>query len=409
MYVLANARVFNGVDPDLSGNTDIVIKDGIIADILPSGSQNLTDLRTIDLGGDVVTPGFIDGHVHMLVDRRMTNDEHQLLDQTAGGVGLENADFYTAYRGADSARRTIEAGFTTVVDLGGSNFGDVALREAINQGFVVGPHYNIVGKQLTAWASHFKGMGMVCAGADGMRKAVRSLLYWGVDHVKIENCAPMRSIGRSMEFPAFTDEELQAATDEAHKAGLLVSAHARSAESILSALRNGVDIITHGTGIDDRCIELMIEQGKYLQPTLASPSAEIPEGAQSQNTERFWELWKAQGRVQWESIKHAYESGVKIAFATDAGAFGNLNGENVNEFFRMRELGMSALECLRAATSEAAKSQRIDDRTGRVEVGLDADLIVLPGNPLESLDHLRNVKAVIKSGRIVKQPAGWGL
>lgn len=407
MYVLANAQVFNGVDPDLSENVDIVIDGGIIADILPSGSQTLADMKVIDLGGGVVSPGFIDGHVHMLVDRRMTNDEHQLVDQTAGGVVLENADFSTAYRGADNARLTLDAGFTTVVDLGGCNFGDVALREAINQDYVAGPHYYVVGKQLTAWPSHFRGMGMVCAGADGMRKAVRSLLYWGVDHVKIENCAPMRSIGRSMEFPAFTDEELLAATDEAHKAGLQVSAHARSAESILSALRNGVDIITHGTGIDDRGIELMIEQGKYLQPTLASPSADVPQGAQSQNTERFWELWKAQGRVQWESIKHAYESGVKIAFATDAGAFGNLNGENVNEFFRMHELGMSNLECLRAATSEAAKSQHLDDRTGRVEVGLDADLVVLPGNPLESLDHLRNVTVVIKSGRIVKQPATW--
>jgi imidazolonepropionase-like amidohydrolase len=235
-----------------------------------------------------------------------------------------------------------------------------------------------------------------------MRGAVRHMLYWGADQIKIENCSPMRSIGRSMDFPAFTDEELTAATDEAHKAGLLVSAHARSAASIYSALKNGVDLITHGTGIDDECIELMIKQGRYLLPTLASPYFEVPQGAEPQNTERFWDLWKAQGRVQWESVKHAYEAGVNIAFATDAGAFGNLNGENVNEFFRMNELGMSKFECLRAATSGAARAMHLDNRTGRVAVGLEADLVVLQDNPLESLETLRNVKMVIKSGKIVK-------
>ena len=400
MYVLSNVSIFNGVDERLQENMDVVIENENISEIIPAGSRNFGNVRVINLKGKVLSPGFIDCHQHFLCDE-LPDPERQMNDQTAGGVTLSNADAFVAYRGAEKAKKTLYAGFTTAIDAGGVNYIEVALKDAVNMDYIEGPHIYIVGKQLKAWPSHFRGQGLEAYGAYGVRNFVRQQLYWGVDQIKIENCAPLRSVGRSMDKTAFTIEEIVACTDEAHSAGLLVSAHARSPNSIYDALVGGVDLIAHGTAIDDRCIELMVKQGKYLLPTLSSPFREPPERVCMVRPKRQVDLLREQGRLHWEGIAHAYKSGVKIALSTDAGSMCNNHGDNATEMLRMREIGMSNLECIRAATSEAAKAMRLD-KTGYIKAGFIADIVVLEKNPIEVLETCLDVKMVIKSGRVVK-------
>ena len=234
-----------------------------------------------------------------------------------------------------------------------------------------------------------------------MRKSVREQLYYSVDQIKLEMSAPIRSVGRSLEKSVFTLEEIRAATDEAHSAGLLVSAHARGAKPIVDSLNGGVDIICHGTNISDEGIELMLKKGSYLLPTLASPSPDPEPHILAAKSARVIELLKATGRIQSESFVRAYKAGVKIALSTDAGGVGIRHGENAKEMLRMHALGMSEIECLRAATSEAAKAMHLDDKVGRIAPGMRADLVQLGGDPRVDLSCVCHVKGVCFKGQII--------
>lgn len=400
MIILNNARVFDGVNAELLNRT-IVVDDGVIKDILPDAKGVSAEAKAINMAGAVVSPGFIDCHLHFLLEE-IPDKNRQMNDQSAGGVVFPNADAYVAYRGAAAAKTTLAAGITTAFDGGGVNYVDVALREAIGLGYVEGPDYYISGKNITAWPSHFRGFGEEVSGPWNMRKAVRDRLYWGVNHIKMEMSAPIRSLGRSLEKSAFTLEEIQAATDEAHGAGLQVSAHARGAKPIVDSIKGGIDVICHGTGIDDEGIDLMLKKGMYLFPTLASPPIKAEPHIVAAKSARVIELLESTGRTQWDSVRRAYKAGVKMAMSTDCGGVGIRHGENAKELLRMQEIGMSNVECLRAATSEAAKAVRLDHRIGRIEKGLKADVIAFSGNPLEDLRCVMAVNFVMQAGRIVK-------
>lgn len=400
MWIIKNANVFDGVDGQLMKNAAIVMEGEKILDILPECRAMFEDCEVLDAQGQYVTPGFIDCHLHMLSDE-IPDKERQLNDHSAGGVIFDNIDAFIAYRGADKARQVLHAGFTTAVDGGGTDFIDVALKDAIKMGYIEGPDYYICGKQITAWPSHFRGMSVEAHGPWGMRQAVRQMVFWGVDQVKIEMCAPLRTLGRSMGKSAFTLEEVRAAVDEAHSAHLLVSVHARSPQSIKDSLLGGVDLITHGTGMDDECIDLMLKTGAYLLPTLASPPREPSQLLKDNKSRRVVELLAEQGKVHWEGIRRAYQAGVKMVLSTDAGGVGVLHGEIPQEFLRMKEIGMSNLECLRAGTSEAARAMRLEG-IGRIAKGYRADLCILEENPLEKLETVLDVKHVVKAGKLVK-------
>ena len=400
MLILKNATVFDGVNAEFLPNTAIVIEGETIRELMPNCTVDFGQCPVVDLGASVVTPGFLDCHLHMTLDE-IPDRERQMNDQSAGGVLFENVDSYVAFRAAANARKDLYAGFTTVIDGGGVNYIDVALKDALKLDYLPGPDYYISGKQLTAWPSHFRGLGLVSWGADGMRKSVRELLYYGVDQVKLEMSAPIRSVGRSLEKSVFTLEEIRAATDEAHSAGLPVSAHARGAKPIVDSLKGGVDIICHGTNISDEGIDLMLKKGAYLLPTLASPSPDPEPHILAAKSTRVVDMLKSTGKLQSESFVRAYRAGVKIALSTDAGGVGIRHGENAREMLRMHALGMSELDCLRAATSEAAKAMGLDGKVGRIAPGMRADLVLLGGDPWKDLSTVCDVKGVIFKGRIV--------
>jgi imidazolonepropionase-like amidohydrolase len=401
MLVLTNVSVFDGVNEKLKENCSILIDGEKIAGVKENDGTRYENCDVLDLQGRVLMPGLIDGHMHCLVCEIPEKDK-MMEDRTPGGGMLENAKTYTAYRGVYSAKRVLEAGFTTVFDGGAPDFMDVALREAIQVGLFPGPDYHISGKQISVGPGHFPGLGHVANGEKEMREAVRTMLWWGVDHIKLKVSAPMRMSRRASERSEMSIEEIRAACTEAHSAGLMVGAHVRGAEPLKDFIKGGGDWIIHGTGIDDEGIEMMLKKNLYYFATLASVSKDPPSPElYAAKTPKVLASISKKGWENFYSVKAAYKAGVNIVFATDTGAVDLWPGDNAKEMMRLREIGMSNLEILRSATSVAAKAVLLDDSIGMVKPGLKANLIVLDKNPLQELEQMLHVKMVIKAGKIV--------
>jgi len=397
--ILKNVDYFDGKSEELLRGRTIVINDGKI-DAITDEDIQYESIKAIDLSGYTVTPGFIDCHMHMLLEE-VPNKDIQLTMTTPGGERYPNADAAVAYLGALNCRKMLDAGFTTVIDGGGCNFIECALREALNKGYLDGPNYFIAGKQLTTNPAHFVGFSTEPYGPYGMRKAIRDLMWWGVDHVKLQLSPPIRMLGRNPNACDFTKEEVMAAIDEAHNYGVSVHAHTRGAASIKRFLKADGDIVVHGTGIDDEGIEIMVKKGTYLLPTLLSPTPNPAKELVIAKSKSVMDVLYQTAQVHWDSAKRAYQAGVKIAFSTDSGALGIPVGENASEFLNLKEIGMSNLEVLRTATSEAAIAIGKQDVYGLISKGMVADLTVMNGNPLEDLTATQSVVMTIKGGRVV--------
>lgn len=401
MVVLKNVNVFTGDSDSLLVNQEIIIDNDIIKEIRPASECAFENDEVLDLTGCTLTPGFIECHMHPFM-HEITQKDLRMGDSRADGTPLPNKDFYTAYRGVAALQKALWNGFTTVYDGGGINNMDIALRDAINLGYIEGPDYYTVGQQITAWPTHHKGLGKVAAGPWGMREAVRERLFWAVDMIKIENSAPARAYGRTMEKSAFTIEELQACTDEAHSAGLLVQAHARGAVAVVNSVKGGCDIVVHGTGINEEGLELMVKNNTWLYTTLAIiPAIPDPEW-QAYKPTRVGEMLKRTGLLQEESLKKAYKAGIRMALASDWGLATSTFGQNAREMLQMKRIGMSNFECLQVGTSNAADSLGQGDRIGRIKAGYKADFAGFMKNPLEELEVIMNPAVVIKSGKVIR-------
>jgi len=404
MIAFQNCALFDGVKDSLQEKTTVIVDAKKIVDVFPTGTKRVENVEVVDLSGFTLSPGFFDCHLHLNLEE-ITPKELQMKDQAnaAGGMLLDNYNAYVALRSVDAANKTLMAGFTTVFDGGGTCWIDVALKDAIQHDRVPGPNYYICGKVIGAWDSLlFRGIEDATNGPWDMRRSVRQHLYYAVDHIKLEMSPPIRSVGRTLAKPVFTIEEILAATEESHGAGLTVSAHTRSAKATSDSLKGGVDAIIHGGGIDDEGIELMLRDNKYMYPTLASAYHTANANLRSVKAQPVLDLFEETGRIQWETLRRAYKAGVKMVLSTDTGCVGLDHGDNAEEFMRMQELGMSNAECLRAGTSEAAKAMSLDDMVGTIKPGMIADMVVLADNPFEKLETVKDVKMVIKGGKIVK-------
>ena len=399
--ILKNVNIFDGVSDGLLENQTMVIENGKIADIFPEGSQETENGKIIDLKGYTLTPGFIDCHMHMLLEE-VTDKEESLSTTSPGGERLDTAQAAVAYLGAYNCRRMLDAGFTTVIDGGGNSWIECALKEAINKGYLDGPDLFIAGKQLTTNKAHFVGFSMEPYGPYGMRKAIRDLMAHSVDHVKLQLSPPIRMIGRNSQACDFTVEEIEAAIDEAHNYATPVHAHLRGAEAIKRFLRADGDLVVHGTGIDEEGIELMLKKDRYMLATLLSPTPTPSKELVAAKSKSVLDLLATTAERHWASMKKAYEAGVKIAFSTDAGTLGIKVGTNALEFMNLKKIGMSNAEALRAATSVAAAAIGQDDKIGFIKKGYRANLTVLNGNPLDDLEATKAVVMTIKDGKILK-------
>ncbi len=399
MLILKNADIFDGENGELLRGKTIYVTKGKI-DAIGDPAPRAAGGRVLDLSGLFLTPGFIDCHMHLLLDE-VPDIEERLTTTTPGGERYPNADASMAYLGVHNCRKMLAAGFTTVLDAGGGNFVECALREAINKGFVEGPNYYVSGKQLTTNHSHFMNFSYEPFGPYGMRKAIRDLGWWGVDFVKMQLSPPIRLQGRNPQACDFTAEEVEAGIDEAHNYGLPVHAHLRGAEAIKRFLRAGGDVVVHGTGIDDEGVELLLKKGRYLLPTLPSPTPDLPPWLLAAKPSHVIELLRSTAEQHWEGIRKAYKAGVKMALSTDSGCLGIKIGDNAVEFANMAAIGMSNLESLRAGTSEAARAIGREQQLGRVAVGYRADFAVLAGNPLEDIAATRRVVMTIRGGKVM--------
>lgn len=386
----------------------VLVDDGVIKSVSPMAPG----AGHVDLSSYSCLPGFIDMHVHL------TSETQKQVDSLRDKISLDAADF--AYRSVVYADRTLQAGFTTVRDLGAADGLNVSLKRAIAAGTVPGPRMFTSGTSIATTGghadpsnnlSHFLSHAIGTPGpaegvvnsAEEARQAVRARYKEGADLIKVTATGGVLSQARSGQNAQYTEDELRAVVTTARDYGFRVAAHAHGAEGIKRALRAGIDSIEHGTLMDDEAIALFKKTGAWYVPTV---SAGRYVADKAKEADYYSPLVRpkaaAIGPQIQATLARAYKAGVKIAFGTDAGVFPH--GENAKEFAYMVEAGMPPLEAIRAATLNAASLLDQSTQLGSVEPGFAADIVAVSGDPLRDITLLQHVKFVMKAGVIYKKP-----
>jgi imidazolonepropionase-like amidohydrolase len=396
--------LIDGLSNEPRKNMTIVIEKNKIIAVENGFSQSGTNDKSIDLKTKTVTPGWIDCHVH-------------LSHETNPNVYLERFqlnDVDYAYRSVVFAKRTLMAGFTTVRDAGGDIV--ISLKKAINQGLIEGPRIFAAGTPIGSTGSHgdptngYRSDLMgdpgprvgVANGVDECIKAVRQRYKEGSDVIKIMATGGVLDVSTNGSGAQYTEEEMKAIVQTAKDYGLKVMAHAHGAEGIKRALRAGVISIEHGTLMDDECIELFKKYNAWYVPTIiagksVSDSAKIPNYFPAVVAKKAIEIGP---RLQ-STFAKAYKAGVKIAFGTDAGVY--KHGNNWLEFTYMIEAGMTPMDAIKSATTNAADLLGMKDQLGSIEVNKIADIVAVDGNPLIDSKVFGKIVFVMKDGVVYKQ------
>jgi imidazolonepropionase-like amidohydrolase len=374
------------------GRITKVGKQGELA--VPAGS------RTVALPpGMTLLPGLIDMHVHLTSDPRISGYRH-----------LEYTDSFWQVVGVANARRTVEAGFTTVRNVGSGNFNDVGLKQGIEAGYVPGPRIIPATYALGATGGHCDGGGLppsmdreqpnVSDTPDGYRHLVRKMRKYGAEVIKICATGGVLSKTDSVGAQQMTLAEMQAVADEAHMLGLRVAAHAHGAEGINAALKAGIDTIEHASLADEESFRLAKARGAWFSMDIYDDDYILSEGAKNGVYPESLEKERMVGLKQRQTFRAAVKAGVKMVFGTDGGVYPN--GDNAKQFAKMVEWGMTPLQAIRAATSEAAEALGRQKDVGAIEAGRYGDLIAVAGDPLADVTRLEHVTFVMKGGQVVK-------
>src|SRR5438067_7027646 len=408
--VLKAARMFDGKSKSLIPNGVIVVQGDKIVDV----GTNVAvpgDAKVIDLGDATLSPGFMDAHTHLTLDfsgdfnkRRLEQLDLNVSEQAIRAVGY--------------ARTTVEAGFTTVRDVGsrfvGSReFVDVALRNAINKGLIVGPRMLVATKGIGATGGHFDPTGGfrdflfgrgpdftdgIIDSPDDARKAVRFEVKNGADVIKAAVSGGVLSLTDEVDTPQLTPAEMAAVVDESHRLRKKVAVHCHGDQAAREAIEAGVDSIEHGSFMKPETLTRMKNKGVFLTPTLMatewimSKLENYPPALQAKA--------KAAAAARSDMFRNAVKLGVRISFGTDAAVFPH--GQNAKEFKLMVDLGMTPTDALKSATASDAELFGIAQKTGALEKGKLADIIAMPGDPLTDITATERVFFVMKEGKIIR-------
>jgi imidazolonepropionase-like amidohydrolase len=408
--VLKAARLFDGKSKALVQNGVVIVQGNKIVD----AGSNLaapSDAQVIDLGDATLSPGFMDGHTHLTLDFSGNYNERRLkeLDLNVS----EQAIIATTH-----ARATVEAGFTTVRDLGsrfvGSReFVDVALRNSINKGVIVGPRMLVATKGIGATGGHFDPTSGfrdflfghepdetdgIADGPDAIRKAVRFEVKNGADVIKAAVSGGVLSLADEVDTPQLTPAEMMALVDESHRLRKKVAVHCHGDQAAKDAIEAGVDSIEHGSFMKPDTLTLMKNKGTYLTPTLMAAEWII------QKMGNYPPALQAKAKAAYdarsEMFRNAVKMGVKISFGTDAAVFPH--GQNAKEFKLMVDLGLPPIEALKTATGNTADLFGIAQKVGTLEKGKLADVIAIPGDPTADITATERVWFVMKEGKIIR-------
>lgn len=391
--VFTNGPVFTGDGRVLEKGSVSIEGDRILQ--VKEGELRDRDAETISLEGHMLLPGFIDCHVHLLMD--MAFDTF--------GVLLDTPDPLVMLKAARFAEETLMAGITSVRDLGGKNGIDLLLRDAIKGGMIPGPRMQACGRIICMTGGTGWPVGREADGPDEVRKAVREELKKGVDALKIMATGGVLTAGVEPASSQFTEEELRAGIEEAHKAGRRTCSHAQGTAGIKNALRAGIDSIEHGFFMDEEAVKMMKDRNVAFLPTLAIYEAgerAVRSGLPRAMVEETLKM----RRDHYQSVRMAHEAGVRIGLGTDAGTAFNVHGENLVELKYLVELGFSGSEALQAATLKGAGILGVEHSLGSIEGGKLADLVVVEGNPLDDIELLLDkdrLRIIMQNGKFVKR------
>ena len=378
-------------------NADILIESGVIVKV----SKNIpvmSHYEIIDLQDMTILPGLMDAHVHLTGNTDLKGHE-----------GISESSYLATIYGVKNAKQTLMAGFTTVRNVGASNYSDVALRDGIDQKAILGPTLLVSGPPLGITGGHcdsnilpaeyeYKAQGV----ADGpweVRRKVRENKKYGADLIKYCATGGVMSKGTNVNNRQYTLDEMKAIVDEAHTLGMKVAAHAHGLEGIRMAIEAGVDSVEHSSLIDQETINLAIAKGVFLAMDIYVSDYILGEGARNGIPEYSLNKERIVGKRQRENFKMAVESGAKMVFGTDAGIFPH--GKNAKQFKYMVEWGMKPIEAIQASTINTAE---LFGKTniGEIKETFDADLIGVKGNPLKDITLLENVGFIMKEGQVIK-------
>lgn len=402
--IALTAARYVDVDSGALRNQAVIVVVGERIVEVRSDGQVPADAKRIDLGDVTLLPGLIDCHVH--------------IDWQSGDYYVEafrRSAIDNAVRAHVYAQRTLEAGFTTVRNVGSAEFIDVALRNAIGRGEVRGPRILASGLGLGATGGHadggtgfspyikIEGFTGIADGVDEIRAKIRFNVKHGADVIKFAASAGVLTEEESVGDPQYSQEEMNALVDEAHRWHRKVAAHAHGTEAIKMAVKAGVDSIEHGSFLDDEAIALMKKHGTWLVADIYNDDYILAEFGRLKYPQSIIEKERKVGRTQRESFQRAAKAGVKIAFGTDAGVYPH--GDNAKQFTKMVEWGQTPMQALQAATVRSAELLGRSGEVGSLKAGLYADVVAVPGNPLENIAIMEKVAFVMKGGKIEKQQA----
>lgn len=376
----------NGTEPVVNA---FMVLDGEKIENIGTGECNIEG-KVIDLEGKTVMPGLINAHIHSTIEPF----EDTFSKDTPAQI---------AFKAARNMKMHLDMGTTFVRDVGGKYFVDIDLRDAINSKIVEGAQMLVAGKNLAMTGGHGWEMGREVDGIDEARKGAREQLRAGADLIKLMATGGVMTKGVEPGSPQMEEDEMRAAIEEAHKVGAKTATHAQGNTGIKNALRAGIDTVEHAIFLDDEAIQMMLDNGTWVVPTLSavyfivrnSDTGKIPEYAVRKA--------KQVQETHIESIKKAYKAGVKICNGTDSGTPYNYHGSAPYEAILLMEIGMSPMEALVASTKSSAECLGIDKEYGTLEVGKFADFLILKENPLENMNTLFDIEDVYKLGEKVQR------